>query len=627
MTRPERELRSRRVLAAGTAAVLLASAAPVPAATPPLHRESGDLVFDNIPPPDAALTARLSRYLESRGASVLDWLPDGRVLIAIRFGDTEQLHQVSAAMGAREQLTFYSDAVTVARAAPAGGGLVFLKDQDGDGNAQLYYRAADGAMRELTSGKFTHGSPVWAHDSRRVAFDGNDRDGVSFDVYIADVGTHTAPQLLVGGGKTDAKPDTWHPLDWSADDAKLLVERYVSVSESYLYVADATSGNLTPVDPKGRTAGIRAAKFSPDGHGVYELTDEAGEFMQVLYRDLVTHETRHLTPDDAGWDVEAFDVSADGRYLAYVQNQDGRSHLVLEDLTNRIETSPAGVPEGVISELRFDHSGDHVAFSVETAQSPRDVYVYDLRHDKLERWTRSEAGPIGERELVQPELVHFPTWDRVAGHPRMLSAYLYRPRNAPGSCPTVVLIHDGPEAQARPGWEPFVQLLVNELGYAVIEPNVRGSSGYGKSFLALDSGELREDAVRDIGSLLVWLGVQSGFDREHVAIMGTSYGGYMALAALVSYGERLSGGIDAFLDRISPFTNADRIKRPLLVVAGLNDPRVPASESDQLVWQVRSGGGEVWYLVAKHEGHGFTKKTDRDAYFETAAMFLQKLAR
>jgi dipeptidyl aminopeptidase/acylaminoacyl peptidase len=626
MTQPRRASGPRPALAAGIAAVLLAAAPPVPAAGAPLHRERGNLVFDDIPLPDAALAARLSRYVESRGASLLDWLPDGSTLIATRFGETEQLHRVAAALGAREQLTFYPDPVTLARAAPAGGGLVFLKDQDGDGNAELYYRAPDGAVRQLTRGKFNHGSPVWAHDSRRVAFFGNDRDGASCDVYIVDVAAHTAPQLLVGGGRTDSGTDTWYPLDWSADDARLLVQRFVSVSESYLYVVDVASGTLTPVDPGGRKAAVRAAKFSPDGHGVYELSDAEGEFTEVLYRDLVTHETRRLTPQDAGWDVEEFDVSADGRYLAYVENQDGRSHLVLEDIASRIETSPAGIPEGVISGLRFDHSGDRLALSVETAQSPRDVYVYDLRHDKLERWTNSEPGPIDERELVTPELVRFPTWDRVAGHQRMLSAYLYRPRTPAGPCPVVVLIAGGPQAQSRPGWDPFVQFLVNELGYAVVAPNVRGSSGYGKSFLALDNGELREDAVRDVGSLLVWLGVQTAFDREHVAVMGASYGGYLALAALVTYGDRLSGGIDV-VGISSPLTNTSRIRKPLLVVAGQNDPRVPAAESDQLVWQVRSGGGEVWYLLAKDEGHGFSRKTDRDAYLETAAMFLTKLAR
>jgi dipeptidyl aminopeptidase/acylaminoacyl peptidase len=261
-----------------------------------------------------------------------------------------------------------------------------------------------------------------------------------------------------------------------------------------------------------------------------------------------------------------------------------------------------------------------------------------------------------------PELVRYPTWDRVGGHPRTLSAWVYRPQHASGPVPVVIDIHGGPETQYRPDWDPFVQFLVNELGYAVVAPNVRGSSGYGKSFLALDNGVLREDAVRDIGSLLVWIDVQPGFDRDRVVVMGGSYGGYMALAALITYGERLRGGIDLsgisnfvtflrntsgyrrdwrrqeygderdsrmrmFLQRISPLSNATRIHQPLLVAAGQNDPRVPISEAEQLVWQVRANGGEVWYLVARDEGHGFVKKVNRDEYLLTVASFLQKLAR
>ncbi|MBV8307753.1 MAG: S9 family peptidase, partial [Gammaproteobacteria bacterium] len=299
--------------------------------------------------------------------------------------------------------------------------------------------------------------------------------------------------------------------------------------------------------------------------------------------------------------------------------------------------------------------------TVDSPTSPRDVWVYELEKESVIRWTQSEAGPIDPATLVAPELVRYPTWDRAGGHERRLSAYVYRPTHASGPVPVAIDIHGGPEAQHRPDWDPFVQFLVNELGYAVVAPNVRGSSGYGKSFLSLDNGVLREDAVRDIGSLLVWVGVQSGFDRDHVVVMGGSYGGYMSLAALVTYGDRLRGGIDlagisnfvtflrntsgyrrdwrrteygderdpnmrAFLERISPLSNAVHIRKPLLVAAGQNDPRVPLSESEQLVWRVRSSGGEVWYLVAKDEGHGFLKKANRDEYLLTAASFLQKMA-
>ena len=639
--------------AAGVAALCTsASLAQQPA---PAHRELGNLVFESVPLPDAALMARLERYQQSRQATFLDWLADGGLLVATRFGDSEQLHRVAAPLGMREQLTFYQDPIEWARAPRGGSGFVFLKDQGGDENAQVYYHSGGGDVRQLTHGAFIHGSPVWAHDGRRVAFYGNDRDSLSYDVYVADVTSGAAPQLLVGGHQ-----DTWYPLDWSADDGQLLVWKYVSISESYLYLADVATGTLTALEDSPRKVGIRMAKFAPDGRSVYVLTDEDGEFVQLKLKDPVTHQSRSVTPA-AGWDVEDFDVSGDGRYVAYVVDDDGRSRLTVLDTQAKLELAPVGLPEGRIGNLRFDRSGRRLALSAESALAPRDVYVYDLEHGKLERWTRSEPGPLDPSTLTTPELIHYPTWDRtgVGRHARMLSAYLYRPRTA-APCPVVIDIHGGPESQYRPGWDPFVQFLVNELGYAVVAPNVRGSSGYGKSFLALDNGVLREDAVRDIGSLLVWIGVQPQFDRERVAVMGGSYGGYLALASLIAYGERLRGGIDlvgisnfvtflrntaayrrdlrraeygderdtsmrVFLNRISPLTNASRIKKPLLVVAGLNDPRVPVSESEQLVWSVRAAGGEVWYLLAKDEGHGFRKKPNRDAYLQSAASFLQRL--
>jgi dipeptidyl aminopeptidase/acylaminoacyl peptidase len=652
---PLRMLRTLTACAALT--VLTASGARAQQSGVPLtqHRESGELLYDGIPPPDAQLAARLARYQESRGATFLDWTADGGMLIETRFGETLQVHRVTQPLGMREQLTFYPDPIEWARPARSGSGFVFLKDQGGDENAQIYYQSGSGAVRQLTSGAFIHGSPVWAHDGKRVAFYGNERDPLSYDVYVADVTVSTSPQLLVGG-----HDDTWYPLDWSADDSKLLVWRYLSSSESYLHLADTVSGTLTALDEKPVKAGITAARFAPSGHGVYVVTDEDSEFMQLRFKDPVTHESRRITPE-AGWDVEDFDVSADGRYVAYVLNEDGRSHLALLDTQTHHSLEAVGLPEGRIGNPRFDRSGRRLAMTVDGAVSPRDVYVYDIEAATATRWTRSEAGPIDVSTLVAPELVRFPTWDRVNGHPRMLSAWVYRPAHAVGSTPVVIDIHGGPESQYRPEWDPFVQFLVTELGYAVVAPNVRGSSGYGKGFLALDNGMLREDAVRDIGSLLVWIGVQPTFDRDRVVVMGGSYGGYLALAALITYGERLRGGIDVvgisnfvtflrntaayrrdwrrseygderdpamrvFLDRISPLGNASRIKKPLLVVAGKNDPRVPLSESEQLVWRVRAAGGEVWYLVAKDEGHGFVKKVNRDAYLLTAASFLQKLA-
>jgi dipeptidyl aminopeptidase/acylaminoacyl peptidase len=618
------------------------------------HRETGSLIFDGVPPPDPQLEMRLSHYLQSRSATFLDWTADGSLLISTRFGETEQVHRVAAPLADREQLTFYPDAIEWARAVKSGSGFAFLKDHAGDENAQVYYQGARGEARQLTSGASIHGSLVWAHDGKRLAFYGNDRDPLSYDVYVVDVAAGHAPQLLVGGGE-----DTWYPLDWSPDDSKLLVWKYLSLSESYLYLADAATGALTPLDEKPRKVGIRGAKFAPDGRGIYVMTDEDGEFTQLKLKNPATHEDRRISPDVA-WDVEDFDVSPDGRYVAYVLNEDGRSRLTVLDTQSNKTLAAAALPEGRIGNPRFDRTGAKLAMSVDGPTEPRDVYVYDLEHQTALRWTKSEVGPTDRARFAAPELVRYPTWDRLDGHARLLSAYVFRPPTS-APVPVVIDIHGGPEAQFRPEWDPFVQFLVNELGYAVVAPNVRGSTGYGKTFVELDNGVLREDAVRDIGSLLVWIGVQPGFDRQRVAVMGGSYGGYLALASLIYYGERLRGGIDlvgisnfvtflrntaayrrdlrraeygderipvmrAFLDRISPLTNAGRIRKPLLVAAGLNDPRVPSSESEQLVWRVRSSGGEVWYLAARDEGHGFRRKANRDAYLLAAASFLQKLA-
>jgi dipeptidyl aminopeptidase/acylaminoacyl peptidase len=619
--------------------------------------QAENLLLDGVPPLDAALAERLARFTSSRAATFLDWLPDGSMLISTRFGNAAQVHRVAAPLGMREQLTYSSEPITVA-AVPqlaSADGFAFLRDRGGDENSQLYYfHLPDRSVRLLTDGKSMHGSPVWSRDGKHLAFYGTGRNGVDYDVYVLDATPGAVPRLLVAG-----RDDAWYPLDWSLDGQKLLVQQYVSINESYLYVADVTSGALTALDTSGHKIGIRAARFAPDGSGVYVSSDDGGEFAQLRYLNPSTRESRPVV-GGLSWDIDAFDVSADGRYIAYLVNENGRSRLTVLDTRERRELSPPGLPDGPISTLKFDRMGARLALTAETAQSPADVYVYEPEHNSLVRWTQSELGPLDPSVLVPAQSVRYPTWDRAGGGPRMLSAYLYLPRTS-GPHPVLVYIHGGPESQFKPGFDPFLQFAVNELGYAVLAPNVRGSAGYGRSFLKLDDGLLREDAVRDIGSLLVWIGLQGELDRNHVVVMGTSYGGYMALASLAAYNDRLRGGIDvvgisnfvsflehtsayrralrraeygderdprvrAYLNRISPLTNASEIRRPLLIVAGLNDPRVPPAESTQMIGRIRAAGGEVWYLAAKDEGHGFRKKANRDAYYAAAAAFLERVA-
>ncbi|MGA1384599.1 MAG: alpha/beta fold hydrolase [Steroidobacteraceae bacterium] len=629
----------------------------------PARETRGNLVLENIPPHSARAVETLEGWLAGRGASFQDFMPDGSMLITTRFGDADQIHHVTGPGAARTQLTFDTDPSGGANANPSPASRVFLfaRDRGGNENAQLYLQNLDTRQTKLlTDGRSRHGGALWSRDGRRIAFQSNARNGVNQDVYIADIEGSGGPRLVVA-----SQGQTWTPLDWSADGQRLLLLDYSSVTNASLYVAEIATGTVTLIplsgDPKKPSpqSGIGGARFSADGQGVWFTADLGGEFRQIRYVDLASGSLRTLTAD-LSWDVDDFEVSSDGRWLAYVANVDGFSELFLADLGGGRTVRPSGLPAGLISNLRFDRQGKRLGMSIESSQSPRDAWTYDLEKSEATRWTRSETGLIDPSKLVAAQVFRYPTWDRVGRAQRQIPALIHKPAK-PGRHPVVIDIHGGPEAQSRPGYSPFAQYLVNELGYAVIQPNVRGSTGYGRSFTMLDNGRLREDSVRDIGALLVWIAAQPDLDADRVVVMGGSYGGYMVLASLIAYGDRLKGGINvvgisnfvtfltntsgyrrdlrrveygderdpsmrAFLRRISPLERASMIRRPLLVVQGLNDPRVPASESEQLVAKIREQGGEVWYLAAKDEGHGFRKKANRDFYLRTAVTFLERLA-
>ena len=621
--------------------------------------ERGNLTFENIPQAAPELAEKLEGYLNARQAAPLGWSPQGQLLIATRFADVEQLHSVEQPGGARRQLTFLHEPITEAAFSPdpAHSAYVFLKDSGGNENAQLYYqRLGEPAARMLTDGKSLNGAPVWSNRGREVAFFSTARDGHSYDIDIVDPESGTLPRLALAG---DASGAAWSVLDWSPDDSKLLVLKEVSISEGYLYVLDLSSGQKREVEPSPTKVGIAGAKFTRDGQGVYLISDREAEFARLRYVNLFTNDKTVISAH-IPWDIEALAISRDGHYLAYVSNEAGAGKLNLLDLRTHQDLTPPRMQQpGVIGSLSFDADGKRLAFGFAAANQPRDAYVLDIAQNRLEPWTRSEAGAVDLAKFVLPRLMEFPTFDRVDGKARQVPAYVYEPASG-GPHPVLISLHGGPESQFRPGFDPWIQYMVNELGFAVIAPNVRGSSGYGKTYMALDDGILREDAVKDVGAMLVWIALQKQFDAKHVVVAGGSYGGYLSLATLVNYSDRLRGGIDvsgiadfvsfltntapyrqnqrraeygderdldmrSFLRRISPLTNADRITRPLLVVHGKNDPRVPLSEAEQIVNKVRAKGGEVWYLLAADEGHGYRKKANRDAYYETFAQFLMML--
>jgi len=620
-----------------------------------VRTERGTLTYDNIPAIPAEIVDKLTAYLNARQATPLSWSPKGQLLISTRFGDVPQLHLVETAGGARRQLTFQREPITQAAFSPDPGrsAYVYLKDEGGNENAQLYYQRVGDASKLLTDGKSKNGAPVWSNTGREVAFFSTARDPASVDIDVVDPESGALPRLVLAA---DSPGVQWTPLDWSPDDRKLLVLKTVASDEAYLYVVELSTGQKKEVDPVPVKVAIADARFSRDGQGVYYISDRESEFARLRYASLFTSE-RSVISGNIPWDVEELAITRDGHYLAYVSNEGGAAKLNLQDLRGRQDLTPPRLPSaGSIDSLRFDPQGQRLAFGFSAPNQPRDAYVLDIARNQLEPWTRSEAGEVDLKKFVTPRLAQFPTFDRVDGKQRLMPVYIYEPAGG-GPHPVLLELHGGPESQFRPDFSPWLAYVVNELGYIVVAPNVRGSSGYGKTYMALDNGTLREDAVKDVGALLVWLALQSNVDAGHIVVSGGSYGGYMSLAALVNYSDRLRGGVDvagiadfvsfltgtapyrqnqrraeygderdldmrAYLRRISPLTNAERITKPLLVVHGKNDPRVPVSEAEQIVNRLRLKGDEVWYLLAADEGHGYRKKQNRDAYLAVFAQFL-----
>jgi dipeptidyl aminopeptidase/acylaminoacyl peptidase len=617
-------------------------------------RPSENLVAEGIPPVPSALASAARRYTEYRAASFADWHPQRReMLIATRFGNTTQIHRVSTPGGARHQLTFESEPVTGALWEPQDGRFfLFLRDTGGDEFTHIFRCApSTGAVTQLTPSQRAQDSGIlWSHRGDRFAYDSTRRNGADRDIYVMEPGQPNSDRLLVqnsGGG--------WRVADWSPDDRRLLLIERLSISDSRLWLADVVGGRKTLLTPPGtETVAYAQAKFRRDGRALYVITDRGREFFGLAEFDVETRQLTPLTPD-LNWDVEDFDLSPDGKQLALVGNEAGVSRLYLFDTATRQRRPVPAVPAGVIGGLRWHPGRSELAFTLAEARSPGDVYSVDAATGALTRWTESELGGLVADELSRPSLVHWKSFDG-----RQISGFLYEPpARFAGRRPVIVSIHGGPESQSRPRFLARDNYYLNELGVAVILPNVRGSTGFGKSFHQLDNGLRREDAVKDIGALLDWIAPQPRLDAARVMITGGSYGGYMTLATAVHYSARIRCAVDVvgisnfhtflkntesyrrdlrrveygderdpqmrdFFERTAPLNNAAKITKPLLVVQGGNDPRVPASESEQMVAKLRAAGVPVWYLLAKDEGHGFRKKANADFQFYATVLFAQR---
>lgn len=618
-------------------------------------REVGNLVIDGIPDIPPRIAERMNQYQNVRAAAFLDWNPNGPgILISTRFAETSQIHYVERPGGARQQLTFFKEPVGGGSYYPGKdrNGFLFSMDTGGAEFFQLFYFDRDaGQSTLLTDGKSRNLGGLWSHDGKWIAYSSTLRNGKDTDVRVMSLAKPGVSETLT------EMTGSWGAADWSPDNSKLLVQHGISANESYLYWCDVTTKKLTPINPqKDKKIAYGNALWSKDGRGVYYTADENGEFQQLVYYELATGKKTVIT-GDLLWDVDDMAVADNGRRLAYVTNEDGISKLYVFDLqTNWVEMELPPLPVGLIFGLKFSPDGNELAMTLNNSQTSGDAYSINLATKELVRWTFSEVGGLKTEKFVTPQLIRYPTFDKVSNKPRMIPAFYYKPQNANGKTPVIISIHGGPEGQARPGFSSTYQYLVNELGIAVLVPNVRGSSGYGKTYLAMDNGYKREESVKDIGALLDWIAQQPELEASRVGVTGGSYGGYMTLATLCTYNDRIRAAVDVvgisnfvtflestqeyrrdlrrveygderdpkmreFLLKISPTTNAAKITKPLFVIQGQNDPRVPVTESKQMVETVRKNGGNVWYLVAKDEGHGFRKKVNRDYQSNAESLF------
>ena len=614
----------------------------------------------NVPVVPPEMIERLRQYASIRSAGFAGWAPDGSgILISTRFGDTSQLHRVYAPGGRRKQVTFFNEPTGGRFLAGAkDGALLLTNSRGGSEKGQIYLavpgqpdvRLTDGASRNLLG-------PV-SRDGKLMVFTSNRRNGRDTDIYVMDPRQPGSQKMIY---QTDG--EYWVPEDLSLDKSQLAMLRYVSINESYAAVLDLKSGKKTdlPARSKGKVA-VDLLKFDQSGEVLLLASDDGHDFRQLYLRDL--HGGRVARIGKFSWDVDAMAIDHEHDRVAFALNENGYSKIYLSpEGSGLVELEDNDVAprlidsiSGIVSSLKFSPDGKQLGFTLSKSNHPSEAYSYSLADKKLTRWTYSETGGLDAGQFAAPRAIQFPTFDE-----RQIPAFYYTPENADSATPVpvVIQIHGGPESQYRPRFSSTTQFLVNELGFAVLAPNVRGSRGYGKSYLLLDNGMKREDSVRDIGSLLDWIEKQPELDASRVAVTGGSYGGYMVLASLVNYPKRIRAGVDvvgianfitflertsayrrdlrraeygdervpemrAFFEKINPTSRVDQIESALLVAHGLNDPRVPASESQQIAEKLRARQHTVWTIYAENEGHGFRKQPNRQYVSAVTYLFLKR---
>ena len=643
-------LRSRLVCAlliSVSAPVLAQNQAQAPAEEPTVPIPAA-LTAEQIPALPLALAERARPYLESRGAGFSGWDPKTRaVLINTRFANVSQLHRVAMPMGARTQISFEAEPVGGSYAPKQGDLLLVGKDRGGDEYYQLY-TLASGRLSLLTDGKSRNNIGAWSQDGQLVGFSSTRRNGADTDLYVMDPRDPKTSRMV-----KEVKGGGWAIGGFSPDKRTAYVVEYKSVQDSDPYRLDLASGQMKPIGDVAKQVSYGGLEVGPDG-ALWVTSDQDSDFQRLGRLDPATGAFTPVSKEK--WDVDGFDLSEDGRTIAYIVNEAGSHRLRIMDVASGRVRKVDTLPAGLIGGLEIAPWGE-IGFSLSSAKSASDVWSLDPQTLALTRWTQSETGGLDAGVNVEPQIVTTTSFDGLE-----VSGLLYLPDAAkfPGKRPLIVNVHGGPEAQSQAGFRGATNYYLNELGIGVFYPNVRGSTGYGKRFVSLDNGPFkREDSVKDMAALIDAVRANARVDADKVGLTGGSYGGYMCYAAAVQlksklratqctvaisnfvsflentnayrrdlrrveYGDERDPAQRAKLMAISPLTRVNEIEKPMFVITGANDPRVPKSEADQMVAAIRKNGGEAWHLVAADEGHGFAKKANSDYAFLAQLAFWEK---
>ena len=605
-----------------------------------------------IPPIPKSLAQQVKRYSGAYGLPLAGWDATKREVWLKGLSSATWVTRIESPGSAQKMWLYLQEGgVYDLYFQPQAKYFLYNRDTNGDETFQMYlYDLAARKSKLISDGKSRHTEPVWSNAGDRVIYSCAPPGGAAVSLCLINPFDPQSNRRIV-----ESTGNYLKVYDWSPDDRQAVFCEFASNVESKLWLLDVASGEKQLLLPqKGVGEYYSYPKFSKDGKGVYVITDSGSEFRRLAYADLRTKKISYLTTE-IKWDVDGFQVSPDGKTVAFTINEDGLSRLYLLDTGTKKATAISSVPVGVISDLKWHNNSVDLAFNFKSPRAPNDVYSLDTKTEKIERWAQSVSGGVELDSLAAPELIRWKSFDG-----KMISGFLYRPpASFKGKRPVIIDIHGGPEKQYRPEYGYADNFILNDLGVAKIYPNVRGSCGYGKSFLKLDNGVKREDAVKDIGALLYWIKAQPDLDADRVMVQGSSYGGYVALSVATSFSDRIKGAISdsgianlltsiesteewrrsiqrtefgdekdpkvrAFMERTAPLNNIQKIKSPLLIIQGKNDPRVPVGQAEAIVQAAKKAGVPVWYLLAKDEGHGFVQPKNWEFRSYTIALFVQQ---